>query len=651
MCIRDRDVTDDMDITENGHSLRMDYETMKAQGKTGQLIAARIWKGAADVSIASGSFTKTSRAYGIAFADRYAAQIKAGLSKKAATEDAMMYAVSKFDPATGRIMDPAIQVRVAQSAWQSPMDNRYLTGRIGSLIEAGRNSSNGPFSTLMRGAMPFFRVLVNIGGHSLQGALPVHGSFLRGGEWLVNKGASKLLKREDVHLLKAAKFLDDFSGRNGSEALMAAQARQNMGIAMMGASYMLMDSGDIEITAPNPFGSFNSQKAAYDNKPSNSIIIGGTAVDLTRGLPFTAPLIMAGLFKRIENNFKLDIKGGEYQTEPELTKMLLTALYAYGTMYMSLMSDLSSMRGVTDTFDALTSAVEEGDPKKLGKVLTNYGKGFTPGIVKMYGKNRGALTGDDADWDMYRGESFIEQVMAGAGFAAGYKKLDFVGRPIRDGGRGLDPFNAKPIHTDPLTREYGELSRDADFGVEPGMPDRVFDKKFWADMGLDKSDNFMETLVGAPKASITNFKLTNGLNAWEAYRRVIYEATMPERVLVQTGAYADKNALPVPVDIRKGENFHKAMDRLVQSNGYQSLDVTGRRQVWQAVFGKFKKDAKAYVGARIVMTPEDFNDSKWGSPINQPTSLADTKAASKVMIGRMKGTLENSPLDNVFAIE
>lgn len=636
-----KDAFNEADILEGSHSGLLDYKGMSIPKQ----IALRLWKSAADLSVAASSSMKTMRAFGVAYADGYEAAIKSGASKPEAKKAAKEYAKAAFDE-NGKIIDRAIDLQVQRSSWQQQMDTRYVTGKLAQFVENRRNSSNGLEATAARAVVPFFRTLVNIGSDAMQTSMPIPGELLRAMDSAVGKVSGK-------HPLRAAKFLDDFSGRNGIEAQMSAQARQRVGFAILGSAMALQEAGQIEITPPGGFQSWDAKQAQWVTRPGTSLIIGDTAIDLTRGLPFTAPLILAGILRDQVRDQKLEMENGVYAPDPDAFGMLGIGMVSYGTLFLSLMSDLGAMRGVTDTFDAFTTAFEKGDLSQLGRVLTNYGKGFTPGIVRMYGKNRALLTGDETDWDQFKGEHFIDELMSSAGFQAGYKRLDFLGKPLRDPARGLDPFNMKPvkINDDEVYQEYSILSQDADFGIAPDNPDKVFDKTFWKRLGVDTSRSFLEGLVEAPKNSLTQVKLKNGMNAYEAYRRMIYEGRLREDVQKSTGRYGDRINIGAVV-VLKGENFEDAIRRTVATPGYNRLTPEGRQKVWQTIFGIYKKEAKDFVANNAVAQPDIFQKSQYGTPIQEPTTISKAEKAGKDLAKQIQ-TTQGMPvdLDELFSLD
>src|SRR5690606_25707224 len=103
---------------------------------------------------------------------------------------------------------------------QQTFDGSTLTGRLGQWVENMRNSQAafGTAGLAARAALPFFRTLTNIGHNSAQMILP--------------PGVSAAIKRAFPEGTGAAKFLDDFSGKNGQEALQLARGRNRVGAAL-----------------------------------------------------------------------------------------------------------------------------------------------------------------------------------------------------------------------------------------------------------------------------------------------------------------------------------------------------------------------------------------------------------------------------------
>ena len=312
------------------------------------------------------------------------------------------------------------------------------------------------------------------------------------------------------------------------------------------------------------------------------------------------------------------------------------------------MSDAGSMRGVGELFESFNKAAVDGDMRPMWGFLKGYGKQFMPGAFRSMGKNTGII---DGDWDMYRGEGFLEEVLASAGYKYGYKRLDFLGKPVQDKGRGIDPFNMKPVKvkTDPLYSEYARLNKDTELGLSLPTPDRVFDARFWKVLGREVS--FFEWLDRKEAPSINKLKTKDGRNAYDVYREVVYKWEATEDIKKSTSQQGDKVSIG-SIHILTGETMEDTLRRYVEWPGYQDLTPDAREKVWTTIFGVFKKAAKDYVSENVEVSPELFENSLYGSPIDQPTSIAKTKKAGKKLAAEVQ-TTKGYPtgIDEIFAID
>jgi len=638
-------VTDDIDLFDGAHSARLDVERLWDEKKYAKWFATRAWKAAADLSNASSESQKAWRAFGMKFADAEATLMKSGMSKKDAQKGAAKIAQGIFND-KGAVTDLAIKLDMSRTSWQSVVDSRYMTGKAAQGIENLRNSRNPIISTMSRATIPFFRTLINIGGDAAQMVMPP--SFMIRGLAEVSTAARL---PGFLHIENSARFIDDFTGKNGVRARVRAQARQRMGASLMLATYAMVESGSIEITPPGGYQSWNAKIAKWETAPGSSLIIGDTIVDLTRFLPFSAPLLMVGIMRDQSRRIDLEMEGGEYSGgDINADKVFSILGGAYGMFMTSLMSDAGSMRGVGELFGAIQSAVSDGDVYKLSKFGTGYLKQFMPGIPRMVGKNSGAITGD---WDMYRGEAFLGEVMSSAGLPWGkqYKRLDFIGNTVQDKGRGLDPFNMKDtkIKSDALYSEYARLNNDTELSMILPTPDRVFDKTFWENLGVNKRSIF-ERIFEVNPASLNQLKTRDGRNAYDVYRNVIYKGKA--RTTVARSATGKDGVNIGKVEIRAGERMEDVLRRYVGWTGYKDLTPTARTTIWKTVFSFYKKNAKDVVG-EIVDTPDDlFDGSRYGSPIDTPTSIDATKDAGRTLAKTVQ-TSRGTPrgLDQIFAID
>jgi hypothetical protein len=567
---------------------------------------------------------------GLAHADGYELAIKSGMTKPNAKKAAKEYVASKFNP-DGSFKDAALKLDVQQTSWQSVFDTRYATGKMAQWVDNTRNSKNPLINVMARVSVPFWRTLINIGSNSAQMVQPVPAAVLK----------PLARTKYGAKLVGATKFLDDFSGKNGQAALMRAKGRQRMGYLMLGGGWALMESGAIDITGPSGHKRWDAKMAENREYPASSIIIDGKAIDLTRFLPFSAPLLLLGVMKDMRQESLLQMKDGNYVAQEDSAfSMAQTYGSALLTLSYALMSDAAALRGVGDFFDAVSTAAKDRDVRPLVGLAEDYAKQFTPGGLRVIGKNFTGMT-------QYEAEGFLNEVAASAGFPVGYKRLDFIGHPVDDDWfRGVDPTNAKPVRTDdPLRAEYVLLNRTGELGLGLDKPDAVLGED-WKNSGVQSGT--LDWLLKTENPSLTEMKTTDGRNAWEFYRESVYRGTASKDLEVQTGSSGDRINVG-PVTIQKGENFEAAMRRITSSPGYADLTPDARVKVWRAVFGKFKKDAKETLEETLVDDPSIFEGSKYGKPISEPTPHSDTMSAAKeraIGVQRTRGI----PLDDIFAI-
>ncbi len=631
-----KSVTDDFDILDGAHSSWIDYAEMAKNGKGGWYVFMRLWKFAADLSIAASESQKAWRGMGIAYADGYELALKQGATKPQAKKLALEYANNSFTP-EGTFKDTALKLDVQQTSWQSVLDTRYATGKVTQYIDNLRNSTSPYVAIPARAAVPFWRTLINIASHSLQTVQPVPAVVLKG--FAKTPYAGKMVK--------LAKFMDDFTGSNGYAAQQRAIGRQRLGYSMLAAGWALMESGQIDITGPSGYKRWDAKLAEMQEYPASSLIIGDTAIDLTRLLPFSAPLLLLGVMKDAEREDAMEMKDGNWVSPDDSAyKVLTTYGTSLGILSLSLMSDAASMRGVGDLFDALQKAVGEGDPRGVIRFGQDYAKQFTPGLLRVAGKNQGLATGD---WTQDQAEGFLNEVLASAGWHTGYTKLDFLGHPVIDKGRGLDPFNMKPVKasSDPLRAEYVMLNKADDLGLMLDRPDGVYDKAFWKNLGVNST--FSDWVFGTEAPSLTQMKTKDGANAWERYRELVYKGKATGDIQKGTGRYGDRVDVG-KVTVKKGENFEAALRRIIETPGYQALTPDARAKVFKTVFGIFKEHAKDHLKDNLVVDPSTFSDSRYGSPISSPSPIGETQEAGKDLAAGIQRTRGN-PLDEIFSIK
>ncbi|WP_349434252.1 hypothetical protein [Pararhizobium sp. A13] len=621
-------VLDDFDLMDGAHSSLLDYDNLKGFPK----LMVRMFKFATDASLASSEFWKSTRAFGLAYADGLELALKSGKGRVEAKQIARQFAQDQFDDA-GRLTNAMYRNDVSRTAWQQAMDTRYSTGKLAQSIDNVRNRDDA-VGLLARSGIPFFRTLVNIGSDSMQYIVPPGMpaalramSRTKKGGWL-------------AQFPKTIRALDDFTGANGAAAQARAIGRHRIGMAFTASALGAVALHEnVEITGASGTKRWDAKKRAFEEYPPNSIIINGVSTDLNRLLPFSAPLMLAGMLRDMEIENELQMKDGNFSGDSDVSDALVN--YAPALVYttMTLFQDSAAMQGVFDLSTAFDEAISEGSPDALVTYGQKYLQQFTPGTLKMMAKN--------TNLDQYEGYDFYTAYAAAAGFPVGFKRLDFLGEPIKHGYfRGVDPFNMKELHTDePVRKEFVFLNKTEGLALVPAKPDAVFDKAFWKNLGVDTGNAFSSGQM----PSLVDLKTTTGKNGWEAYREYLYQGRLGDDKMIPTSSQGDRIDIG-KVLVKKGENFADAVKRLVETPSYQGLTPDARTKVWNAVFGHFKKQAKDQLADEIVVNPDVFKDSRYGSPITEPTTLSKTEDAAKALGAGLQQT-RGSPLDAAFAIK
>ncbi|MBT1154419.1 hypothetical protein J1C56_02315 [Aminobacter anthyllidis] len=643
--VQGKGVMDDFDVADaqraNGASLlgfdlTRDYTTLANEGKWARYVFYRLWDFASTLSIASSEASKALRGAGLAYADGLELALKQGATKPQAKKMALEYAQKQFNP-DGSFKDAALRLDVQSTAWQSVFDTRYGTGRLAQAVDNFRQHKNPVINVMAGIAVPFWRTLVNIGSNSFQSIQPIPSVLLK--PLARTKYGSKVVG--------LTKFLDDFTGSNGLAAQQRAIGRQRLGYMTMAGGWALMQSGTIDITGPSGFRSWDAKQAEQQEYPASSLIVGGKAIDLTRLLPFSAPLLLLGTIKDMQRENELQMKDGNYVAANDSAyEFAATYGSALGVLSWSLMSDAAAFRGVGDVWDALVNVAKEGDPRALVKLSENYAKQFTPAALRVAGKNSGMVTGD---WSQHSAQGFLNEVLASAGFHTGYQRLNFLGQPLVDKHRGLDPMNTKDVRTDDLLfREYTLLNRAGDLGLRAPGPTEVYDKAFWKNLGVQPGT--IDWLFGNDTPSLTEMKTKDGANAYDRYRDLLYKGTASADIQKTTGSVGDRIDIGTVV-VRKGENLEAALRRTIASPGYQNLTADARAKVFKTIHGVFTKNAKDYLADNLMVDPSIFEGSRYGTPTLSPEPLDPTVGAVKALAGDVQRTrgLPRS-LDEIFAI-
>ncbi len=624
-------IVDGQDITEGNMSEVLSYAANPFRDNPFKHLMLRLFRLATDASLAVNEFWKAARVQGLAYADGMEMALNSGMGRVDAKAFAREYTARQLAE-SGRIVNANYTHTVNVNGWKSPWDTRYMLGKLGMAVDNVRNRDDvlGLLSTL---TMPFFRTLVNIGSDAVQMVVPPGlPTALR---YMANDSRFSWLKGvPDVF-----KSLDDFTGKNGTAAMNRAVGRQRLGLALTMSAYATAELSDsVDITGSSGLKKWDAKKRAFEEYPPNSLVIGNTSYDLSRMLPFSAPLMLVGILRDMKKEAALQIKGGNYIADGGASQDLTDCAPALVLTTMTLFQDSSAMQGVFGLYDAVNRVFSEGNTDGLQQYAEKYAQQFTPGLVKMVAKN--------ANENPYEGYDFFSRFAASAGLPVGRPKLDFVGDPITyKMGRGLDPLNAKELETDdPLHREFIQLNRAEGLAMLVPQPDRVFDKSFWQKMGVDTGG-----LLSPSKApSLVDMQTVNGKNGWDAYRELVYHGRATEDAYLPISGGDGVNVGSVLV--RQGQTFKEALTSIITSQSYHNLTTDARAKAWNAVFGFYKEHAKSQLQNELVVVPSTFDGSRYGSPIAQPSSLGDVVRASVGLAQRTQQT-QGSPLDAAFAIK
>lgn len=625
-----KDKVDDFYLKEGSFSRSLDHERLLTEGRSGVIksLLLRTVSLAIDLSQASTAFFKTQRAYGIAYADGLEAALAAGSGKVEASNAAKTYAASRFN-AEGALIDEDLRTLAAQAPFQMAFDGSTMTGKLGQFVENIRNSEvgGGTLGLAARGVLPFFRTLTNIGN--------------RGAQMILPPGASFALRKLAPNGTGVARFLDDFTGKNGRNAMDVAKGYNRTGAVLTMGAFGLTQLDGIEITGPSRGTRWDAKKQSYELMPASSIIIGNEALDLSRMLPFSAPLMLAGVLRDYQLQDAIRMEGGNYDSTDTATEYLAGYMQAWMVSTATLLQDAGAARGVFDLIDAVSAAVAENDASGLKKYVQNYITQFTPGPLRM-----GLKAGGGTQYEAY---DFLERWGAQAGMALGVERLDIFGYPVEyPVGKGIDPSNRRVLKLDdPAYAEAALLNRMEGMAILAGSPRDVFDKAFWKKLGVN-TDSLMNLGSGnAP--DLAKLKTRNGKNAWETYREVLLKGKVTAAAIKKaTSSYGDRIDVGKVV-VKPGENFETAIRRIIQLPEYQEMTLDARVKVWKATQGVFKKAAKDYLEQNVVVDPTIFEGSRYGSPISAPSTVADTEKAGKALASKAQRT-SGSRLDAAFAI-
>ena len=617
-----KDLSDDFFFKEGSFSRILDHETMTLP----QSLMWRLFTFAVDTAQASTAFFKTARAYGIAYADGLEAALAAGMPKGKATKAAKDFAAKRFD-GTGAIIDEDLRIEASQAAFQQHFDGSTLTGRLGQFIENRRNSQflSGVEGLVWRSAMPFFRTLANIGSHS--------------GQMIMPPGMGFAVRRLFPEGTGIAKFVDDFTGKNGEAARHIAVGRNRLGMSLTLGALALTQMPGVELSGPSRLRQWSAKKRSFEEMPPSSLKIGNTSVDLTRFLPFSAPLLLAGTLRDYQLSDALRMEGGEYDPENTPLEHLGRYIGGWAITNATLLQDAGAARSVFGLFDAVIAAAQEGDVGPFKRYAQQYASQFTPGPVKMANKAAGGIE--------HEGYTFLERWRATAGFETGYERLDFFGNPIQYPAlKGVDPSNRRVLHSDdPAYAEFALLNRTEGLHLVLPRPDGVFTKAFWDQLGIDTTD-----FLGIRSTpSLHHMETRSGENAWDVYRDIVYNGRALENVQASTARFGDRVSVG-HTEVREGETFEQAMRRIIQAPDYQAMSLDARVKVWNATFSIFKNAAKDFLETQVILDPELFVRSRYGTPTEQPQPIGETQKAAKDLASSVQRSA-GSRLDAAFAIE
>lgn len=602
-----KDVADDF-LKEEG-AANFDPSQIK---NTSLRIGARFLQFVSELAIATDSMFKSSYVFGAAYADAYDIAIRSGMGKKAAKDAARKYALERFGQ-EGAIIDADYQMLARRLPFQDAFDKNTMTGQLGLLVEDIRNK---PYlSIVARSALPFFRTLMNLGRVGAQMTIPPGTPTLL-----------KLLQNAGVNVAGTSRILGDFTGKNGELARSLAVGYSRLGTATFLLGMYVGSMDGVTITGISGMKQPDAKSQQMVERPPSSIIIGNQAFDLTRFLPFSAPLIMAGIMHEWLGDNEAKMEGGVYVQDNQSTAALTYYVPALLLTQIGMLQDAGFSRGVTQLFDGLNEAVTNQDIEPLKRYAGDIMQQYVPAAAKVLNRTAGGV--------QYEGYDPITRFLITAGIDVGHEKRDIFGHPLTYPiGRSWDPTNRREVRlNDPAYAEFAELNQSQGLDVKVPHPNRVLQKTDWVRVGiLDNSPPMLNEL-----------KTKDGRNAYDFYRDIVVKGKASADDDIAVRGFSG-----IKVSVKKGENFETSIRRIIKTQGYQNAAPAMRKAVWASVFSWYTRQAKEATMKVTVVTPQTFDGSKYGSPISGPTTLDQAFEAGKKLGVQIESTAGN-PVDQVF---
>ncbi|MBL4783875.1 MAG: hypothetical protein JKY49_00455 [Cohaesibacteraceae bacterium] len=540
-----------------------------------------------DLQLGADEFFKQLRYRGVRYARGVEIAESLGKTGVKAKKFAKAYIIKGIDHQTGKGLDVQDLNEASKVAFQQRFDDRYLGGRFLQAFDNIRRRED-LVGLLTHIVVPFFRTPINIFNIAMQ-TIPASQIVVG----IPMKGLEMISRKMGVEARFAPKFVDDFIGKNGPRQAAEARAQAAIGWSIFGGVMAMQQAGMISLTGPTRLKDWKGQKRQRELLPPNSIIIDGKPYDLTRFLPFTAPLIMAGALSDTLRNLEDESLGISIHSQDAANEYLeISNAYTIGVA--SMLKDSASLQGVSGFLKALSDGVLAGDGERFGRWASRIPAQFIPGHIKMVSKweNEEAREGYD----------FLTRIQVQMWGSNGYQKRDVLGDAvIYDKSRGFVPgLSLKDLsHLTPLKQEIYELMQKTGMHLTLPMPHELFRSDF-TQAGYKKGDYPSMTELSATWKG-------KKVSAWDFYRNAVYDVPLKGSKAVTVSGTSEgrkstrKKSNPdhFTVNVIKGENLKASLTRLKDDPKYTKASWETRRDIMDSVFNHYKKIAKS-VTAQIV---------------------------------------------------
>lgn len=88
---------------------------------------------------------------------------------------------------------------------------------------------------------------------------------------------------------------------------------------------------------------------------------------------------------------------------------------------------------------------------------------------------------------------------------------------------------------------------------------------------------------------------------------------------------------------------------MIEVETYSVLTPDARAEVWNSAFSHFESTNEDQLERELMVKPEFFAGSRYGSPMGTPAILSDVKKSTAAMASQAQRT-KGSPLDEAFSI-